>query len=444
MLFAGLDVHKNEIQAAILDDQGTITLRHRFPATNQAIQAFARKHLAQAKVALEATTNTWAIVRILTPLCLQVIVSNPLRTSAIAQAKIKTDKVDSLVLAQLLRSDFLPTVWQPDETTLQQRELASHRAALSHDRTRIKNRIHSILHMRLLHPPMDDIFGPSGREWLVSLDLDPYASQALTRDLTQLDLLHLQIEDIDTGLAKLAYGNEQILLLITLPGVDIIVAQALLAALGDISRFRDADCVASYLGLAPSTYQSGDHCYHGHITKQGSAHTRWLLIEAAQHIDSHPGPLGVYFRRIAKKKNRNVAVVACARKLAVIAYHMLKNNEPYRYAQPKTVAAKLSRLRVRATGEKRKGGYAKGSSRPSNYGSGVRTKTTASLDAIYASEGLPPLPDLAPGEVAMLDRTDLRDYKAAIHQPTRRRRNVKASESASTDSPQTTTSGTQA
>src|SRR5207302_11482476 len=130
----------------------------------------------------------------------------------------------------------------------------------------------------------------------------------------------------------------------------VTVAQTVLAALGDVGRFPDGDHAASYLGLVPSTKQSAEHCYHGPITKAGNGHARWVLIQAAQHLRLHPGPLGVFFRRLAKKQNYNVAVVATARKLVVIAWHLLTNNEPYRYAQPRSTEGKLQRLRVKATG----------------------------------------------------------------------------------------------
>jgi len=156
----------------------------------------------------------------------------------------------------------------------------------------------------------------------------------------------------DKQTAETAYQQPRIKLLLTLPGVDVTVAQTLASALGDVNRLPNADKAAAYLGLAPSTRQSGDHCYHGRITKQGASHARWLLVQAAQHLGNHRGPLGAFFRRLYKRKNRNVAVVACARKLVTIAWHMLTNNEPYRYAQPKTISAKLSSLRVRATGVK--------------------------------------------------------------------------------------------
>lgn len=221
------------------------------------------------------------------------------------------------------------------------------------------------------------------------------------------------------ALAQHAYDCPAAKLLMTLPGVDFAVAQTGLAALGDVTRFASPDRAAAYLGLVPSTRQSGEHCYHGPITRQGSGHARWMLVQAAQHLGKNPGPLGVFFRKLAKRKNRNVAVVATARKLVVIAWHMLRNNEPYRYSIPKSTQAKLDRLRVRATGERKKGGNPKGAPRPASYGSGKPTRAIASLDQVYANNSLPTLSKKKPGEVAMLERNQLTDFEADLHKPRR-------------------------
>ena len=419
MLFAGLDVHKKEIEAVLLDEAGNRLLNQRFETRRETLEAFARQHLRDGRVALEATTNCWAIVAILQPLVQEVIVSNPQRSRAIAEAKIKTDRVDALVLAQLLRCDYLPRVWCPEEETRRMRQRSTERANLSADRTRLKNRIHAVLHQRLIEPPMDDLFSKRGRAWLNGLALEPDAAATLGRQLRQLALVEEELAELDRQLAQAADRQPEVKLLLTLPGVDVTVAQTLVAALGDVQRFPDADRAAAYLGLVPSTRQSGDHCYHGRITKQGASHARWMLVQAAQQVGRHPGPLGAFFRRLAKRKNRNVAVVATARKLVTIAWHMLKNHEPYRYAQPTTVQAKLSRLRIRATGFNRKGGSPKGQGCQANYGSGVRTRAFPSLDRIYANEQMPPIAPLPPGELAMLERHPVEGYAQQIRQPSR-------------------------
>ncbi len=371
--FVGLDIHKRVVQACVLDQAGQCVAQHRFNLTRHSLLEFAQQQLtADDRVAVEATTNTWAVVALLKPHVAEVVVSNPLATKAIASAKIKTDKVDARVLAQLLRCDFLPRVWEPDQATQEIRRLTSRRASLVSDRTTVKNRLHSVLAQRLLTYAGPDLFAKAGLAWLHALAIDPEGRQLLDSDLRLLASVETEITHIEKMLIPKAYTDPRVKLLMTLPGVDYTVAQTVIAALGDIGRFPDGDHAAAYLGLVPSTKQSADRCYHGPITKHGNGHARWLLVQAAQHVGKHPGPLGVFFRRLAKRKNRNVAVVAVARKLVTIAWHLLTKNEPYRYAQSLSTETKLQRLRVRATGAKRKTGPRQGTPAGPKLASGIR------------------------------------------------------------------------
>jgi hypothetical protein len=241
-------------------------------------------------------------------------------------------------------------------------------------------------------------------EWLKTVEIDAQGRLLIDSDLRQLEFLQKEIELLDKELAQRGHASDQVKLLMTLPGVDVATAEALMAAWGDFTRFPDADHAASYLGLAPSTKQSAEHCYHGPITKRGNSHARHMLVEAAQHLDKHPGPLGHFFRRLMKKKGRNVAVVATARKLAMIGWLMLKSNEPYRYAIPKTTETKLAKLRVKATGQRRKSGPPKGVKAqaklpPAAPGESRKSRTIKSLAGLCQSEGLPPPRELSPGEL---------------------------------------------
>jgi transposase len=426
MPIVGLDVHKREVEAAILDDQGRLLHRERFPCTREALETFAARRLTRAdRVALEATTNTWAVVAVLKSFVAEVVVSNPLRTRAIAEAKIKTDRVDAVVLAQLLRTDFLPRVWEPDERTQQVRRLCSRRASLVAERTAIKNRMHAVLHQRLIVAPKGDLFGKAGRAWLAALVLDEPGRAALDSELRLLEAVNREIDAVAAALATFAHADARAKLLMTLPGVDVAVAQTLVSSLGDITRFRDGDHAASYLGLVPSTRQSGDHCYHGPITKQGKGHARWMLVQAAQHVANHPGPLGVFFRRLARKKNRNVAVVATARKLVVIAWHMLSKNEPYRYAVPQTTQTKLTRLRTTVSAERRRSGIQAGTKRSPAYGTGQGTRAVPAIEQVYAGEGLPPPLPLTDGEKRAIRAAGVSAFVAEIHQNRRVPRRAK-------------------
>lgn len=409
--YVGLDVHKRVIQACILAPDGEIVFSGRLSI--EALQKFAQEFLQPLdQVVLEATTNTWAIAERLAPHVAEVVISNPLTTKAIATAKIKTDKVDALVLAQLLRCDYLPRVWQPDPQTRELRRLTSRRAGLVSDRTRIKNRLHSVLAQRLIAPPKERLFTPDGLHWLREVELDPEGRLMLDSDLRLLEAVEAEIARFDQLLAEKGHHDQRVKLLMTLPGVNVTVAQTLIAALGDITRFTDGDHAASYLGLVPSTRQSGDHCYHGPITKAGRGHARWMLIQAAQHVRHHAGPLGVFFQRLAGKKNYNVAVVAAARKLVVIAWHMLTNHEPYRYAQPRLTQEKLAKLRIKAAGQRRRTGPAKGTKCAAKLPGGSRT--IKPLTQVYQEEGLPELRLPKPAELRFLRHSGIADYAASL------------------------------
>ena len=415
--YVGLDVHKEVVQASIIDEQGRRLESHRLPCTKESLEAFARERLSPTDhLALEATTNTWAVVALLRPHVERIVVGNPLRTRAIAEAKVKTDKVDAEVLAQLLRCDYLPSVWQPDEDTQRLRELSAHRTGLVADQTRLKNRVRSLLAQRLIDPPLPTLFGVTGRTWLRAVTLSSADRLIIDGFLRLLDQLEAEQAGVEKTLAEISYPKEEVRLLMTLPGVGAAAAQALVAALGDWRRFPDGDAAASYLGLTPSVRQSANSCHYGRITKAGNPQARWLLTQAAQQVAQHPGPLGVFFRRLKAKKNHNVAVVATARKLVVIAHLMLKNNEPYRYALPEPTRSKLADLRVAATGERRKksGPLREPQQRRE---SGVRARKTPALNTVYADEALPVakgLAELAVGERKALAAMGVTEHAARV------------------------------
>ena len=152
--------------------------------------------------------------------------------------------------------------------------------------------------------------------------------------------------------------------------------------------------------------------------KTDKVDARWLLVQAAQHLGQYRGPLGHTFRRIARRKNRKVAVVACARKLAVLLWHVLSSGEPFRYALPGSLQAKYARLRVRATGRRLRGGVAKGTPRSPQYGHG-RTRRVPSLDEVLQDNGLPATAPLPKGETSMLVRNQLRTFYDELQTPSR-------------------------
>jgi transposase len=417
MRYVGLDLHKHTAEVCILSRAGRVVARHAVDCERTALERFAREHLKPTdRLAVEATTNTWAVADILRPFVAAVAVGNPLQIKAIAQAKVKTDKIDAEVLANLLRCDFLPDVWNPDPPTQRLRHLTGVRSALVADRTRLKNRIHSVLAGLLVALPEGGLFTAKGLAWVRGVALPADARGTVDRFLRLYDAVDAELEALDVQLRTLAHHDDRVRLLMTLPGVAHGVALTLIAALGDITRFRDGDHAASYLGLTPVVRQSAGKCYRGSITKAGCSTTRAMLTQAAQHAADHPGPLGAFFRRLRKRKTRNVAIVATARKLVTIAYLMLKNNEPYRYADPERVRAKL-RHAARAAEET-------GSPPPHRPVDPEPTPAADRLNRTYTRVGLPLSqgPDnWTPGERRALDTAGVADFAEEVHAPPPRR-----------------------
>jgi transposase len=389
---------------------------------------FAEELTKDDSVALEVTTNAWAVADLIQPFVGRVVVSNPLKTKAIAEAKVKTDKVDAEVLAQLLRCDYLPSVWVPDQVTRSLRQLTSRRERLVSERTRLKNRIQSVLASRLVPVPVKTLFSQEGLKWLVGCELSADQRALIDSDLRLMKVVDQEIAELEAALRQQAWSQARVRLLMTIPGVDYYVALALIAALGDLSRFADGDHAASYLGLTPSVKQSANTCHYGPITKRGASHARWLLTQAAQNMARQAGPLGVFFRRLAKRKCWNVAVCATARKLVGVAWLMLKNNEPYRYANPATTQQKLSRLRVAVTGELRMPEH-KGRRPGVKNGANPPSRLTPSLRQVYQQEGIPPVhgfEELPAGEQRILQLLGVIDYVQQISQERRTPRTVKS------------------
>jgi len=348
----GLDISKHSAEVAMVESASASCKRRRFAATPAGIRAFADTLGPDDSVALESCTNAFAFYRLLCRHAGKVVVSNPLKTRVIAEAKVKTDKVDAEILARLLAADFLPPVWVPDAFTDQLRHCVNHRHGLVQQRTQIKNRIHAILHRNLITAELSDLFGKAGREVLAKVDLPDAERQLLAADLRSLGFFNEEITAADKVLAQAVHKDEQVRRLLTIPGIALTSAAALRAAIGDIQRFRSAAHLVSYFGLNPSVYQSGLKAYTGHISRRGRAHARGICTEAAHLLVRVPGPFHAFFLRLRRRKPYSVAITAVARKLVVLIWHMLTNEEDYRYKSPDLIREKLNRLHRLATGQR--------------------------------------------------------------------------------------------
>jgi transposase len=352
----GLDVHREFAQVAIWQD-GHVRQAGQVAATPEGLRLFADSLAPSDEVAVEATCNTHAIAKLLEGRVARVVISNPQKTRAIAEAKVKTDKVDAAVLAQLLAADYLPAVWLADDQTHALRRQVARRAHLVRQRTRLKNQVQAILHRNLIpRCPAADLFGRKGRGWLAEQPLPVDEFQAVGALLRQLDFHAQELAIIDAELGRVALGSAEVRRLMTIPGVDATVALSIVAAVGDFARFRAPEKLVSYLGLNPRVRQSGGQpASHGRITKQGRAHARGMLVEAAWAASKTPGPLRAFYQRVRARRGMQIAVVATARKLAVLCWHLITKGEDYAFARPSLTAQKLRRLELRAGMPSRRG-----------------------------------------------------------------------------------------
>jgi transposase len=355
MRFIGLDVHRDFCEVAIAE-AGRVRRARRVETTPAALELFAQSLAGDDQVALEVTGNALAIARIIEPHVGRVVLANP-KAVKNATRSAKTDKLDARTLARLLAAGFLAEVWPPDERTRVLRRRISRRAQLVRQRTREKNQVHAILIRNLKgRAPVTDLFGSAGRRWLAEQELPVDEREMLEACLRGIDFLDREVAAIDRALAELVLASAELRRLLTLPGVNVVAACALLAAIGDIRRFPTARQLVGYLGLDPKVRQSGSEpARHGRISKQGPGETRHVLVEAAWHAARTSGPLRAFHERVSARRGGNIATVAVARKLAVIAWHMLSRGEDYAFARPSLTREKIRKLELATGAERQKG-----------------------------------------------------------------------------------------
>jgi len=238
----------------------------------------------------------------------------------------------------------------PDERTRVMRRRLARRAQLVAARTRVKNEIHAILIRRLKgRPDVSDLCGKTGRAWLGELELPIEERQTLDSGLRQIDVLDAEVASVDRVIAHDALNWPDARRLMTVPGVNLIVAVSFLAAVGNIERFPDRRKLVAYLGLDPQVRQSGDApATHGHISKHGSAPVRVALVEASWSAVRNPGPLRAFYHRIRARRGHQIAITASARKLACLFWVLLWRQQDYAFGQPSLTAKKLRRLELTA------------------------------------------------------------------------------------------------
>jgi transposase len=224
-------------------------------------------------------------------------------------------------------------------------------------RSRSKNEIHAVL-MRCLvgKPPMSDLFGAGGRRWLRQLELPVEEAETVEACMRHIEFLDAEIAEVERVVARYGMSCSEIRRLMSVPGVNVICAATFIAAIGEIRRFKSSRELVGYLGLDPRVRQSGSSpARSGRISKRGSGSVRWALVEAAWSVIHQPGPMRAFYERIRSRRGHQVAVVAVARKLAVLFWCMLTREEQYADQQPSLTAKKMRLLEIQSGASTLKG-----------------------------------------------------------------------------------------
>ena len=348
MKYVGIDVHKKMCQVAVLDEEGKLLDEIRFANDPEEIEEFADKLTTfhdDVKAVVESTGNLWIQIHDrLEEHGFDVALSNPAKTRLIAEAKVKTDKVDARTLAALLRADMIPTCYVPGEELRSRRELLRHRMNLVKNRTMVKNRIHGLLDKHGLRMPGAYPFSGGNVDWLRGLSLGFMDDAILRSDLALLEALDDQVELIETKIAVIAVEERQVRLLMTMTGVGYFTAMLILSEVGDIGRFRSEKAFASWMGLAPVVRQSGERTWVGGVPRQSNGRLRAALVECAQAaVRFDPRFRGLH-ERVSRRRGSGCATVAVAHEMARIMYFMLSRGETYRDSDVGLVERKLKKM----------------------------------------------------------------------------------------------------
>ena len=284
MNYVGVDYHKRYSVAAVVEDHGVVLATKRLDNRAEAFHAFL-KPFSPAKAVIEATRNWGVGVDLLEEEVEKVVLAHPAKVKVIAEAKIKTDKISALDLAQLLRMDWMPEAYLRNRTNRGQQLILRIRVFFVRLRTRVKNRIHDLIDrqaepIRETAQTFSDLFGKKGLTWLKGLQLDYSYGTLLSRLLVTYEALNKQVSESDGLVAELFAADPDCQLLASIPGLGPFSAVLIKIEVDDVQRFSSSARFCSYAGVVPSTESSGGKTHHGSIIKQSNHWLRWAFIEA--------------------------------------------------------------------------------------------------------------------------------------------------------------------
>ena len=334
-----------------MDEKGDILRSGNVINSRSELEAFL-EDVKDCRAVIEAGRSSYTLVDMLTELGVDVRLAHPKEVKSIARAKVKTDKRDSRILAHLLRTDLVPEVYQRSKENRETQKILRQRAFYVGAMTRVKNRIWALLAQQEETVQkgvggLKDLYTRKGLERLRTLEL-PASDRRLLDSLLELIVGLKELIKSSDRLVDILYQQiEEARRISTVPGFGKFFSVLVATEIDDIGRFESADKLHSYAGVIPSTFSSGDRCYHGKIVKTGNRWLRWAAVEAVWPAVRTDWDLRVFYNKRASRKNNNMAKVATARKLLTIIYKLLRERWDYRpYPRANNTSHRLPSYRV--------------------------------------------------------------------------------------------------
>jgi transposase len=323
MWYLGIDLHRHSVVVAAMNDAGEIRPAKRFECSQpEEILRYAEE-FRPFRAVIEATSTYRWLYELLSAAG-QVLLAHPFRLRAMVQRRSKTDRLDAMLLAQLLRINQIPLAYVPSARFQMLRETTRQRSRLTHAQTQVKQALRWLLARHNINPPYKCPFGPRGRYWFARQDFGAVDNPIRDELLERLQHFDRQLGAMDARLEELRPQYPEVETLTELHGVGLYSAMIIISEFGEVTRFCTAKQAGAYTGLTPRVSQSGSHCHLGHISKQGSPWLRWILLEAAMKIVRQDVGLANFHHRIRKRSSAKIARVATARKLAEICWKRLR------------------------------------------------------------------------------------------------------------------------
>ena len=330
----GVDYHKKFTYFVVKDSKGKVLKNGQLPNEKDRVADFLSPFKKDSSAVIESCRNWCVMHDWLEELVDEVVLANPYKVKAIAEAKIKTDKIDASVLADLLRADMVPTCYVAPREVRDMRNLLRERIFFVRMRTMAKNRIITIFDRypeeRKGLKLQTDIFGKSGRSQFDKVALREPDRALIDRELNYIDVVNIFIKEIEEVVEENFKESKNAKTLKTIPGIGKFFSMLIDAEIGTVGRFKNEKSLACYAGLVPSTYSSGGKTHQGRLIKRGNKLLRWAFVEAVAPAIRTDERLRFEYDLLRKRMNYNKAKVAIARKLLTIAYNCLKYKKNYK------------------------------------------------------------------------------------------------------------------